>query len=71
MRALVVTWGPGGNLPPLLGAARLLARRGHEVTVLASAETRAPAEQAGLPVVGFRRSPPPMSALPSRPRPSR
>ena len=59
MRALVVTWGPGGNLPPLLAAARLLVARGHEVTVLASAATRAVAERAGLPVVGFRRSPDP------------
>jgi UDP:flavonoid glycosyltransferase YjiC (YdhE family) len=59
MRALVVTWGPGGNLPPLLAAARLLVPRGHEVTMLASAETRAAAEWAGLPVVGWRRSPDP------------
>jgi len=59
MRVLVVTWSPGGNLPPLLAAARLLVVRGHEVTMLASAETRAAAEQAGLPVVGFRRSPDP------------
>src|SRR5215213_11171903 len=56
VRALVVTWGPGGNLPPLLAAARLLVARGHDVTVLASAETRGAAERAGLPVVGFRRS---------------
>lgn len=54
-----MTWGPGGNLPPLLAAARLLAARGHDVTMLASAATRAAAERAGLPVVGFRRSPDP------------
>jgi UDP:flavonoid glycosyltransferase YjiC (YdhE family) len=54
-----VTWAPGGNLPPLLAAARLLVARGHEVTMLASAETRAAAERAGLPVLGFRRSPDP------------
>ena len=59
MRALVVTWAPGGNLPPLLAAARLLLARGHEVTMLASAATRAAAERAGLPVAGFRRSPDP------------
>jgi UDP:flavonoid glycosyltransferase YjiC (YdhE family) len=59
MRVLVVTWSPGGNLPPLLAAARLLVVRGHEVTMLASAETRAAAERAGLPVAGFRRSPDP------------
>src|SRR6266536_1390753 len=56
MRALVVTWGPGGNLPPMLGAAGALARRAHEVAVLASGETRGAAERAGLPVIGFRRS---------------
>ena len=59
MRALVVTWGPGGNLPPLLAAARLLVARGHDVAVLASAATRSAAERAGMPVVGFRRSPDP------------
>src|SRR5215217_3302954 len=59
MRAVVVTWAPGGNLPPLLAAARLLFARGHEVTMLASGETRAAAERAGLPVVGFRRTPDP------------
>jgi UDP:flavonoid glycosyltransferase YjiC (YdhE family) len=59
MRVLVVTWSPGGNLPPLLAAARLLVARGHEVTMLASAATRADAEQAGLSVVAFRRSPDP------------
>ena len=56
MRALVVTWGPGGNLPPLLAAARLLVDRGHDVAVLASAATRSAAERAGMAVVGFRRS---------------
>jgi NAD(P)H-hydrate repair Nnr-like enzyme with NAD(P)H-hydrate epimerase domain len=32
-RALVVSWGPGGNVPPVLAAARLLARRGREVAL--------------------------------------
>jgi UDP:flavonoid glycosyltransferase YjiC (YdhE family) len=54
-----VTWGPGGNLPPLLAAARVLVGRGHDVTLLASAETRAAVERARLPVVSFRRSPDP------------
>jgi UDP:flavonoid glycosyltransferase YjiC (YdhE family) len=40
MRVLVVTWAPGGNLPPLLAAASVLARRGHDVALLASGETR-------------------------------
>jgi UDP:flavonoid glycosyltransferase YjiC (YdhE family) len=59
MRALVVTWGPGGNLPPMLAAAAVLAARGHDVTVLGSAETRAEAERLGLAVTSYRRSPDP------------
>jgi UDP:flavonoid glycosyltransferase YjiC (YdhE family) len=43
----------------MLAAASLLARRGHEVTVLASGETRGAAEDLGLPVVGWPRSPDP------------
>jgi hypothetical protein len=54
MRTLVVTWGPGSNLPPLVAAARLLVARGHEGTMPASGETRAAAGRAGLPVVGER-----------------
>jgi hypothetical protein len=34
---VVATWGGGGNLPPLLAVARLLAGQGHHVRVLASA----------------------------------
>jgi UDP:flavonoid glycosyltransferase YjiC (YdhE family) len=59
MRALVVTWGPGGNLPPMLAAAGLLARRGHDVAVLASGETRDAAARLGFPAVAFHRSPDP------------
>src|SRR3954471_12095149 len=59
MRVLVVTWGPGGNLPPLLAAGAVLARRGHEVVVLGSGETRGAAERVGLPVAGYRNSPDP------------
>jgi UDP:flavonoid glycosyltransferase YjiC (YdhE family) len=54
-----VTWAPGGNLPPMLAAASLLHRRGHEVTVLASGETRGAADRLGLEVSGYRRSPDP------------
>jgi UDP:flavonoid glycosyltransferase YjiC (YdhE family) len=57
VRALVVTWAPGGNLPPLLAGARLLAERGHEVALLCSGATRSGAERLGLPVSGYRRSP--------------
>ena len=55
----MVTWGPGGNLPPLLAVASLLERRGHDVTVLASGETCHAAERLGLPVTRYRRSPDP------------
>ncbi len=53
---LLVSWGGGGNLPPLLAAGRLLAARDHGVSVLASAATRQPAVDAGFDVVGYRRA---------------
>jgi UDP:flavonoid glycosyltransferase YjiC (YdhE family) len=58
-RVLVVTWAPGGNLPPLLAAATLMAARGHAVEVLASAATRGAVERAGLPLRSYRRTPEP------------
>jgi UDP:flavonoid glycosyltransferase YjiC (YdhE family) len=57
--ALVMTWAPGGNLPPMLAAASVLARRGHEVAVLASGETREAAERLDFKVTNYRRSPDP------------
>jgi UDP:flavonoid glycosyltransferase YjiC (YdhE family) len=59
VRALVITWVSGGNLPPLLAAASLLDSRGHEVTVLGSGETRDASRRVGLGVTGYRRSPDP------------
>jgi hypothetical protein len=59
MQALVVTWSPGGNLPPMLAASEGLAGRGHEVTVMASGATRAEAERLGVPLLGFARTPDP------------
>jgi UDP:flavonoid glycosyltransferase YjiC (YdhE family) len=59
VRVLVVTWAPGGNLPPLVAASSVLARRGHEVQFLASAETSELPEQSGFPVTRYRRSPNP------------
>ncbi len=59
VRVLVITWAPGGNLPPMLAAAGVLDRRGHEVAVLASGETREAAERLGFVVTGYRRSPDP------------
>jgi UDP:flavonoid glycosyltransferase YjiC (YdhE family) len=60
----VVTWGPGGNLPPMLAAADVLLGRGHEVTIMASGATRPDAERRGVPVIGFRRTPDPDVAIP-------
>jgi UDP:flavonoid glycosyltransferase YjiC (YdhE family) len=59
VRVLVLTWAPGGNLPPMLAAASVLDRRGHEVAVLCSGETRGAAERLGFEVTGYRRSPDP------------
>ncbi len=61
MRAdvLIVSWGSGGNLPPLLAAGRLLAARGHTVSALTSAATRAAALTAGFEVISYRRTPDP------------
>jgi UDP:flavonoid glycosyltransferase YjiC (YdhE family) len=53
---VLVTWAPGGNLPPLLAAAELLRARGHEVEVLASDATRAAAERAGFPILRYTRA---------------
>jgi UDP:flavonoid glycosyltransferase YjiC (YdhE family) len=64
VRALVVAWGLGGNLPPLLGAASVLARRGHEVTLLASERTRGAVERLGFPVRGYRRTAEPDTRIP-------
>jgi UDP:flavonoid glycosyltransferase YjiC (YdhE family) len=63
VRALVVTWAPGGNLPPILAVASLLAARGHEVTVLASGATHDAAERRGLAVTGYARSPDPDTSV--------
>jgi UDP:flavonoid glycosyltransferase YjiC (YdhE family) len=54
-----VSWGSGGNLPPLLAAGRLLAARDYRVCVLGSAATRQPAMDAGFDVVGYNRAPDP------------
>src|SRR6266540_1077417 len=57
--ALIVSWGGGGNLPPLLAAGRLLAALNHTVRVLASAATHEAALKAGFEVVRYRRAPDP------------
>jgi UDP:flavonoid glycosyltransferase YjiC (YdhE family) len=48
MRALFVTFDGGGNLPPALGIARELQRRGGTVTFLGNAVQRSAVEAAGL-----------------------
>jgi UDP:flavonoid glycosyltransferase YjiC (YdhE family) len=47
-RVLVVTWDGGGNLPPAIGIARELQRRGDRVRVLGHAIQRRAIEAAGL-----------------------
>jgi hypothetical protein len=56
---LIVSWGGGGNLPPLLAAGKLLAARDQRVSVLVSAATRQPAVDADFDVVGYLRAPDP------------
>ena len=58
-RVLVATWAGGGDLPPLLAAAGLLAARGFDVEVLVSAATEEAARRDGLPTHGYRRAPQP------------
>jgi UDP:flavonoid glycosyltransferase YjiC (YdhE family) len=63
MRVLVATWGPGGNLPPLLAAAGVLRDRGHAVTVLGSGETRGAAQRLGFAVLAYGRAPEPDTSV--------
>jgi UDP:flavonoid glycosyltransferase YjiC (YdhE family) len=56
---LIVSWGGGGNLPPLLAAGKLLEGCDHRVCVLVSAATRQAALDAGFDVIGYRRAPDP------------
>jgi UDP:flavonoid glycosyltransferase YjiC (YdhE family) len=58
-RVAVVTWAPGGNLPPLLAAGQVMAAREHRVSVLASAATRGDAERLGLNVRRYAHAPDP------------
>ena len=70
-KALVVTWASGGNLPPLLAAASLLASREFAVDVLASSATRADAERRGLATHAYRRAPEPDLSVPFEARAGR
>jgi UDP:flavonoid glycosyltransferase YjiC (YdhE family) len=53
-RILVVTWEGGGNVPPMLGIAGELQRRGHQVRVLGHPQQRDVVVSAGLKFVGYR-----------------
>jgi len=53
---LIASWGGGGNLPPLLAAGGLLAKRDLRVCVLASSATHQAAVDVGFDVVGYRRA---------------
>lgn len=63
VRALVITWAPGGNLPPMVAAAGLLAARGHDVEVLGSAATHAVFDAGGFAVHPYRRAPEPLTKV--------
>ncbi len=57
-RILVVTWDGGGNVPPMLGVAGELQRRGHQVRVLGHPQQRDVVASAGLRFVGYRHARP-------------
>ncbi|TQF75081.1 glycosyltransferase family 1 protein [Rhodococcus spelaei] len=59
---LLVTLDAGGNVPPMLGIGRELARRGHRVRVLGHERQRTAVESDGLAFRPYRRSPPWSSA---------
>jgi len=61
-RILVVTWDGGGNVPPMLGIAGELLRRGHQVRVLGHPQQREVVVAAGLKFISYRH------ALPWAPR---
>jgi UDP:flavonoid glycosyltransferase YjiC (YdhE family) len=57
-RILVVTWDGGGNVPPMLGIARELQRRGHQVRVLGHPQQREVVAATGLKFVGYHHARP-------------
>jgi MGT family glycosyltransferase len=54
---LFATWSGGGNLPPVLAAARAMRERGHAVRIISDACDRADAESAGSAFVPWTRAP--------------
>jgi UDP:flavonoid glycosyltransferase YjiC (YdhE family) len=57
-RILAVTWDGGGNVPPMLGIARELQQRGHEVRVLGHAGQHRAITSAGLAFREYRHAHP-------------
>jgi UDP:flavonoid glycosyltransferase YjiC (YdhE family) len=57
-RILAVTWDGGGNLPPMLGIAGELQRRGHQVRVLGHPQQGDAVASAALKFVGYRHARP-------------
>src|SRR5262245_38995225 len=55
---LVVTWNGGGNVPPALGVADELRRRGHDVRVLGQIDQRAAVGRLGLRFEAYQRAAP-------------
>ncbi len=52
-RILIVTWDGGGNVPPALGIATEMRRRGHDVRALGHAQQRATFASAGIPFTAY------------------
>ena len=57
-RILVATWDGGGNVPPMLGIASELQRRGHLLRVLGHHQQREVVVTAGLLFVSYRHARP-------------
>jgi UDP:flavonoid glycosyltransferase YjiC (YdhE family) len=55
---LVVTWDGGGNVPPALGIAGELVRRGHRVRFLGHERQRSSVEEAGFGFEAYRHARP-------------
>lgn len=63
---LFVTWDGGGNVPPAIGIAAELQRRGHTVRFLGQEQQRATIEGAGLRFEAYSRPPAWSAAAPKR-----
>ncbi|MFT3810884.1 MAG: glycosyltransferase [Micropepsaceae bacterium] len=57
LNILFTTWDGGGNIPPVLEAARRLVARGHQVRLMADETVRAAAAAAGIGFTPWREAP--------------